>query len=373
VLDRIAILQLDSVNVLCRSHYLPLFSRLGPYPRELIDRMAAHTAGPVRRELFEYWAHEASLVPLDMHPLFRWRMARAHLDPWGGVRRVAEQNPHLLDEIRELVKRDGPIRANQTGHAPRERRPGDMWNWHVGKVLLEYLFFAGEVTAARRVNFERLYDIPERVLPAETLGTPTPAPEDAHRELIRRAARAYGVATEPDLRDYFRLSHAVSKRAVAELVEAGDLIPVEVEGWTAPGYLWHQARLPRRVSARALLSPFDPLVWFRERTERLFGFHYRIEIYTPQPKRIFGYYVLPFLLGDALVARVDLKSDRQAGALRVQSAWLEDGADADHVAGELAEELRITAEWLGLSRVQVVPRGTLASRLSVALNSKAVP
>jgi uncharacterized protein len=365
VLDRVGILQIDSVNVFCRSHYLPVFARLGPYPRATLDTLTAHTAGPVRRELFEYWAHEASLVPVELYPYLRWRMAGRH--PWGGVRGIAERNPSLVDEVRELVKRNGPIRANETGLSRPDRAPGDMWNWHDGKVALEYLFFTGEVTAARRVNFERLYDIPERVLPLEILDSPTPSPEEAQRELVRIAARAQGVGTEPDLRDYFRLPHAASKAAVEALVESGELMPVAVQGWKAPAYLWHEARRPRRVSARALLSPFDSLVWFRERTERLFGFHYRIEIYTPAPQRRFGYYVLPFLLGDSLVARVDLKSDRQAGVLRVQSAWLEDGADAGRVALELAAELQVTASWLGLTGVEVMPRGDLAGELVQAV------
>lgn len=369
VLARIAILQIDSVNVFARTHYMPLFSRLGPYPREALDKLTAHTAGPVRRELFEYWAHEASLVPVELEPLLRWRMERARADAWGGMRRVARDNPNLLEEVMTLVGEQGPIRASETGIARPARIPGEMWNWHDGKVALEFLFWAGRVTAARRINFERLYDLPERVLPAEVLAVPTPSVQAAQRELVRIAARAYGVATEPDLGDYFRLPRADSKARVAELVEAGELLPVAVDGWRAPAYLWPQARRPRRITARALLSPFDSLIWFRERTERLFGFRYRIEIYTPAPKRIHGYYVLPFLLGESLAARVDLKSDRQAGVLRVQSAHLEDGADPYYVAGELAEELATTAQWLGLSGVEVVPRGDLAPDLAKAVAS----
>jgi uncharacterized protein len=371
VLARIGILQLDSVNVFCRSHYLPIFARLGPYPRELLDRLTAHTDGPVRRELFEYWAHEASLVPVDLHPLLRWRMARAESEPWPGIRRIAGEQPELLVDVLKLVHANGPIRASDTGIPRPAPRPGHMWNWHDGKIALEYLFYAGEVTAARRVNFERLYDLPERVLPAEVLAAPTPAPADAHRGLIRIAARAHGVATEPDLRDYFRMSHQATKRAVGALVRSGELDPVDVDGWSAPAYLWHEARVPRRVGARALLSPFDSLVWFRERTERVFALRYRIEIYTPAAERVYGYYVLPFLLGDSLVGRVDLKSDRQAGVLRVQAAHLEDGHDPRHVAAELAEELAITATWLGLDAVTVMPRGNLADELKAAVGRDA--
>jgi uncharacterized protein YcaQ len=367
VLARIAILQIDSVNVFSRTHYLPLFARLGPYPRELLDTLTAHTAGPVRRELFEYWAHEASLVPVELEPLLRWRMQRATADAWGGMRRIARDNPTLLDDVMTLVAQQGPIRAGETGIARPVRTPGQMWNWHDGKVALEFLFWAGRVTAARRVNFERHYDLPERVLPAAVLAVPTPTVEAAQRELVRIAARACGVATEPDLGDYFRLPRADSKARVAELVDAGELLATEVDGWQAPAYLWPAARRPRRVSARALLSPFDSLIWFRERTERLFGFRYRIEIYTPAPKRVYGYYVLPFLLGESLVARVDLKSDRQAGVLRVQAAHLEDGADPYYVAAELAEELAVTAQWLGLSGVVVMPRGDLAPDLAKAV------
>jgi uncharacterized protein YcaQ len=243
-----------------------------------------------------------------------------------------------------------------------------MWNWHDGKIALEYLFYAGRVTTAKRVNFERYYDLTERVVPAEILGRPTPSEPDAKRELVRISARALGVATEPDLRDYFRISHAATKAAVAELIEQGELLPVEVAGWGAPAYLWAEARRPRRITARALLSPFDSLVWYRERTERIFGFHYRIEIYTPEPKRQFGYYVLPFLLGEELVGRVDLKADRQNGVLRVQSAWLELGQDPQYVARELAAELATTAEWLGLGGVEVVPRGDLAKDLAGAVD-----
>ena len=367
VLGRIAILQLDSVNVFSRTHYLPLYSRLGAYPRELLDELSGHTAGTVRRELFEYWAHEASLVPVRLQPLLRWRMARAHADAWGGMRRVARDNPGLLDQVRALVAAQGPIRAGQTGVRRPAREAGQMWNWHDGKVALEYLFWAGEVTAARRVNFERLYDLPERVLPAEVLATPTPAEADAQRELVRIAARACGVATEPDLGDYFRLPRSESKARVAELVAAGELEPVQVDGWRAPAYLWPAAVRPRQVRARALLSPFDSLIWFRERTERVFGFRYRIEIYTPAARRVFGYYVLPFLLGERLVARVDLKSDRAGGVLRVNGAFTEAGVDVTEVADELAEELRAVARWLGLGAVSVGRRGDLAGPLAAAL------
>ena len=369
VLDRVGLLQLDSVNVFCRSHYMPVFSRLGPYPREALDKLTAHTAGPVRRELFEYWGHEASLIPIELQPHLRWRMDRANEEAWGNMVRVARDFPGLIEDTFELVERAGPIRSGDTGIPRPEPRPGHMWNWHDGKVALEYLFWSGRVTAARRVNFERYYDLPERVLPAEVVGTPTPSVGEAQRELVRVAARAYGVATEPDLGDYFRLPRAESKLRVAELVAAGELQPVTVDGWKAPAYLWPDARRPRRIDVRALLTPFDSLVWFRERAERLFGFRYRIEIYTPAPKRVHGYYVLPFLLGDSLVARVDLKSDRQAGVLRVPGAFAEPGVDVAHVADELAEELAITAKWLGLDGVVVGERGDLAAPLSHAVGS----
>jgi uncharacterized protein YcaQ len=367
VLDRIAILQIDSVNVFSRAHYLPVFARLGPYPRETLDRLTGYTAAPGRPEMFEYWAHAASLIPVGLQPLLRWRMRRAHVEPWPAIRRIAKDNPELLDDVRQLVTDNGPIRAGDTGIPRPAPRPGHMWNWHDGKVALEYLFYEGWVTTAKRINFERYYDLTERVLPPEVLSAPTPSDDDAKRELTRIAARALGVATEPDLRDYFRISHASSKAAVADLVATGELIPVEVDGWGAPAYMWHDARRPRGIPARALLSPFDSLVWYRERTERIFGFHYRIEIYTPEPKRQFGYYVLPFLLGDALAGRVDLKTDRQAGVLRVQSAWIELGHDPHYVAAELAEELALTASWLGVDRIEVMPRGDLSKELAAAI------
>jgi hypothetical protein len=367
VVDTMGLLQLDSVNVLSRSHYLPVFARLGPYPREILDRLTGHTAGRMQREYVEYWAHEASLVPLATHPLLRWRMARAQDEAWGGMQRVAREQPQLLDEVRRLVAERGPVRSGDVLVERPPKQPGQMWNWHAGKVALEYLFWAGEIGAARRVNFERHYDLIERVLPAHIHNQPTPPREDAQRELVRIAARAYGVATEPDLGDYFRLPRADSKLRVAELVEAGELLPVTVAGWDAPGYLWPAARRPRRVRARALLSPFDPLVWFRERARRLFGFHYRIEIYTPAAQRVYGYYVLPFLLGEALVGRVDLKADRQACVLRVQSAWAEPGVDHAEVAVELAAALAELAGWLGLDGVRVTGPGDLAPALAAVL------
>ena len=367
VLDRIAVLQIDSVNVFSRAHYLPVFARIGNYPRETLDRLTGYQPRPNGQEMFEYWAHAASLLPVAVHPLMRWRMDRAHTEPWPGIRRIAKENPGLLEDILQLIKDEGPITAGDTGIPRPAPRPGHMWNWHDGKTALEYLFYEGRVTTAKRVNFERYYDLTERVLPPDVLAAPTPTEAEAKLELTRIAARALGVATEPDLRDYFRISHSTSKVAVAQLVESGELIPVEVLGWAAPAYVWHEARRPRGVPARALLSPFDSLVWFRERTERLFGFRYRIEIYTPEKQRQYGYYVLPFLLGDMLVGRVDLKSDRQAGVLRVQSAWIELGHDPHYVAAELAEELARTAAWQGLDRIEVVERGDLAKELAAAL------
>jgi hypothetical protein len=341
-----------------------VFSRLGPYDRARLDRIAGHGSEKVDRRLIEYWAHEASLIPLELHPLFRWRMAGVQREAWGSIARIARDQPELVAETLDLVAQQGPIRARDTGAVRPPPRAGHMWNWHDGKVALEYLFFTGRVAAARRINFERLYDTIGRVLPAEIGDRPTPSVPDAQRELVRIAAGALGVATEPDLGDYFRLPRSASKQRVAELVATGELIPVEVQGWRAPAYLWPAARQPRRLHARALLSPFDSLIWFRQRTERLFGFRYRIEIYTPAAKRTHGYYVLPFLLGDTLVARVDLKSDRQRGALLVQGAFAEPGVDRAHVAAELAAELRLVADWLGLEEVSIAARGDLSEELA---------
>ena len=366
-MQRLGVLQLDSVNVFSRSHYMPVFSRLGPYDRDRLDRIAGHGAGRIDRRLIEYWAHEASLIPLELHPLFRWRMAAVDEQAWGSIARVVREQPELVARTLELVAEQGPIRARDTGAVRSPPRAGHMWNWHEGKVALEYLFFTGQVAAARRVNFERLYDVAQRVLPVEIRDRPTPSPADAQRELVRVAAQALGVAAEPDLGDYFRLPRAASKARVAELVATGELIAVEVRGWDTPAYLWHEARRPRRLHARALLTPFDSLIWFRPRTERLFGFRYRIEIYTPAAKRIHGYYVLPFLLGDTLVARVDLKSDRQRGALLVRGAFAEPGVDTATVARELAQELRLVAGWLGLGDVRAEGGGDLMAELRTAL------
>lgn len=365
VIDRVGMLQIDSVNVLSRSHYLPVFARLGPYPREALDRMTGYDGGSTRRrrELFEYWAHAASLLPVATQPLLRWRMQRAHLEHWASIRRFASENPGVIEDMLALVTEQGPIVAGDTGIPRPPPRPGHMWNWHVGKIALEYLFYEGRITTAKRVNFERYYDLTERVLPPEVLAAPTPSEPDAMRELVRIAARAHGVATDADLRDYFRISHRATRAATAELVATGELVRAVVDGWSAPAYVWHEARRPRAVHAQALLSPFDSLIWFRERTERLFGFHYRIEIYTPQVQRRYGYYVLPFLLGDSLVGRVDLKADRQAGRLRVQSAWIEAGHDSRCVAAALADELATTATWLGLDGIAVASRGNLSTDL----------
>jgi hypothetical protein len=364
VLGRVGLLQIDSVNVLVRSHYLPLYSRLGAYPPTLLDR-AAYRAP---RELFEYWGHEASLLPVATHPLLRWRMDRAASDAWGGMRRIQAERPGFVDEIRALVAARGPVGAGEIA-GPRAVRAGPWWDWDDTKTALEWLFYTGEVTTASRRGFERLYDLTERVLPAQVLAAPTPAPAEAHRGLVRIAARALGVATERDLRDYFRLSVADARAAVAALAEEGDLVPVRVEGWRQPGYLDPAARLPRRVHAAALLSPFDSLIWERSRTERLWDFRYRLEIYTPAHKRVHGYYVLPFLLGEQLVARVDLKADRGAGVLRVPGVHLEDGHTAGAVAAELAPALHRLAAWLGLDGVAPPVAGDLVAPLSRALRA----
>ena len=362
VLSRIGLLQIDSVNVLVRSHYLPLFSRLGAYPAALLERAAYRRP----RVLFEYWAHEASLLPVAVQPLLRWRMARAEHEAWGNVKRIQAERPGFVAEVLDMVRERGPVGAGEL-EDERPRRAGPWWDWHDAKVALEWLFFTGAVSTAKRRNFERLYDLTERVIPAEVLATPTPEPAEAHRGLIRLAARALGVATEKDLRDYFRLSPAQAKPAIAALAEEGTLVPVAVEGWRQPGFFDPEARVPRRVEAAALLSPFDSLIWERSRTERLWGFRYRLEIYTPAPKRVHGYYVLPFLLGDDLVARVDLKADRKAGALRVQAAHLESGRSAGDVAVALAGQLAELAGWLGLDAVTPPAAGDFAKPLASAL------
>jgi uncharacterized protein YcaQ len=294
-------------------------------------------------------------------------MDAADTEAWGSMTRIQRERPAFVAALLERIRDEGPLKASQLQEV-RPNRPGSMWNWHAGKAALEYLFFTGRLTArARTTGFERVYDLPERVLPAEVLQTPTPSRAEAMRELIRTAARALGVATEKDLRDYFRLAPGDARTAIAELADAGMLQRVDVAGWGRPAWLDPEARRPRWIRARALLSPFDSLVWERPRVERIFGFRYRLEIYTPAVKRVHGYYVLPFLLGDQLLARVDLKADRQAGVLRVQATHAEDGAEQAFVADALAEELRLMADWLELDDVEVAPAGDLAPELGRVL------
>ena len=360
VLQRSHLLQIDSVNVLVRAHYMPLFSRLGAYERELLDRSAYH---PKKRAAFEYWGHEASLIRLDLHPLFRWRMAQAARGEgtYGGLSRFGRERRPFIEEVRREVEARGPMGAGELSAGGKGQ--GSWWGWSDGKRALEWLFWAGRVTTAARRGFERVYDLPERVLPPGILGLPTPCEAEAHRALVRVAAGALGVATERDLRDYWRLDPLDARQAVAALVEAGDLAPVEVEGWSGPAYLARDAVVPRRLKVSALVSPFDPLLWERPRAERLFGMRYRIEIYTPAHLREHGYYVLPFLWGDRVAARVDLKADRKTRRLLVQAAHAEPGAPTD-TAVALAGELALLSRWLGLDAIEVAERGDLSQILA---------
>ncbi len=362
-IDRLGVLQIDSVNVVSRTHYLPLFSRLGAYPRPLLDEIAWGR----KPALIEYWAHEASLLPAATHPLFRWRMddARQGVGTWKGIARFLRTHPDFIDRVLAEIERRGPMPASELNLGAAGAK--GWWGWSEGKRALECLFWIGDLTAAtRRGTFERVYGIADKVLPKAIRETPTPDREAAQRELIRIAARAQGVATERDLRDYFRMGVAETKARIAELVEMGHLAPATVTGWGLQAFLDPAARRPRKVSANALLSPFDNLIWFRERTERLFGVRVRLEIYTPAHKRVHGYYVLPFLQGEAITARVDLKAERKKGVLLVQSAHSEPGANA-HTPDLLAGELRLMAGWLGLDKVQVQVKGDLAGALASAL------
>ncbi|MEM9517428.1 MAG: crosslink repair DNA glycosylase YcaQ family protein [Actinomycetota bacterium] len=334
------LIQIDSVNVLVRSQELPLYARLGAHPRTLIPDASGDG------ELFEYWVHEASHVPIELHPYLRWHMDRDHR--WGGVNRLFEARPRFIDDVLDRIERDGPIVAGDLKQ--RQGPKGTWWDWDDGKIALEYLFHRGLVAAVRRPNdFARVYDLAERVLPADVLATPAVPETDARKELLVRAARHHGVGTVEDLTDYHRQRNPPCRPLIPELVEDGRLVEVTVEGWAKPAYMHPDAVLPRRVEATALLSPFDPVVWNRDRTERLFDFRYRIEIYVPKAKRQFGYYVLPVLIGDRLVGRVDLKADRADGVLRVLALFVEEHAERREVREAIEPELTAMADWLGLA------------------------
>lgn len=364
-IQQMGVLQIDSVNVLTRSQFLPLFSRLGTYDQSLLARAAAKKP----RRITEYWAHQAAYIPVALHPLFRWRMEAYGREAWGSILRAGAEHADVVEEVLAAVGELGPRTASQLtaalGHPPDALREHWGWNWSVVKTACEFLFFTGELAVATRTaQFERVFDLPERVLPPEVVAAPTPSTHEATRELIRIAARAHGVATVKCLADYWRTRAAPTREAIGELVAEGTLHTVSVNGVDA--YLHSDATFPRRLNARALLSPFDPLIWERNRTQWLFNFHYRIGIYTPAAQRVHGYYVLPFLLDDALVGRVDLKADRASGRLLVQSAWQESGAPTG-IATELAGELRAMADWLELDNVVVAPRGDLAAELDAAV------
>jgi len=359
VLDRIGLVQLDSVNVFERSHYLPLFARLGAYDKSLLDRLVFGRYS----DYLEYWAHEAAIIPAETWPLYRWRMDanRARYSTPGSW--VAENGP-MLDWLRAELTDRGAVAASEIEH-DSGKGAGGWWGWSEVKTGLEWLFRFGEAVSAGRSRFERRYALASSALPPAVFEREVPR-SDAIRELLLLSARAHGVGILADFADYYRIKSEPARAAVHELVDAGELLPVTVEGWNRPAYLHRDARIPRRVEATALLSPFDPVVWERRRAERMFGFHYRIEIYTPAPKRIFGYYTLPLLIDDRLVGRVDLKSDRQNRVLRVQSSWTEVEAPPE-TAARLAPLLRETAAWQGLDAIEVMGRGNLAGAVAAEL------
>jgi len=352
--QRLGLLQLDSVNVLERSHYLPVFARLGAYDKTQLDTLTFARRGPYR----EYWAHEAALIPLDDWPLFRFRMqdyrdyfARAG-DPW------LNAHADTLAWLRAELAEKGPLPASKIERDANAPRRGSWWEWDEVKRGLERMFRVGEVVSGGRTRFERIYALPEQVMPAEVQGREVPREEAVHT-LMERSARAHGIGTLSDLADYYRLKTADAKPALQRLLDEGVVREVTVPGWNRTAFLHRDARIPRRIEATALLSPFDPVVWERDRALRMFGFHYRIEIYTPAPKRQFGYYTLPVLVDEALVGRIDLKNDRQRGVLRVQSAWREEGTPAG-IAERIVPTLRELAAWQGLGDLEVVGRGDLA-------------
>ena len=367
VFGRLGLLQIDSVNVLVRSHYLPLFSRLGPYEPELFDRFTYE-----HLEAFEYWGHAASIIRSDLQPALRWRMVSAH--SFSGMRDWVADNTELIERVHAEVLAAGPVSAGDLEE--KTTKKGPWWGWGDTKRALEHLFHAGRVGARRRGNFERTYCDPGSVLPQSVLDQPTPTEPAAMRALLTQAAQGHGVGTARDLADYFRLPITKVRPLLDEMVLDGTLEAVEVEGWPRPAYRHPQARLPRGVDARALVSPFDSVMWERDRVERLFGFRYRIEIYVPEAKRVHGYYVLPFLMGDRYVARADLKADRSGSRLLVQAAFAEGGVDEGEggvdrgdVADALAIELRSMASWLGLDDVTVRDRGDLAPALTAGCQS----
>ncbi len=354
----IGLLQIDSVNVLARSHLIPVFSRLGSYPVPVLESLA-WPARSADRGLLESWAHVASLIPTSLQPLLRWRQERlrAEMEPRAG--RLRREHPGLFDRLVQLLAERGPMSAGEIETALQVPGAGGgaWWGWSTTKSVCEYLFLVGEIGVADRRGFERRYDVIERIVPPSVLAAPTPTPSDAQRALVDHAARAHGIGTVGDLADYFRIGVAHTRAALADLAEEGVVAPVAVDGWREPAFLHRDARIPRTVRGSALICPFDPLIWYRQRTERLFGMRFRIEIYTPAPKRVHGYYVLPLLSGDRLVGRFDLKADRAESRLLVQASWHEPGEDPARVARDAAPELRRMADWLGLDDVVVRPRG----------------
>ena len=363
---RTGVLQVDSVNVLQRAHYMPLYARMGPYDIDLLRRAAS---GRDRR-LVEYWAHVQAYMPVDLWPAMRFRMERFREQNFGWW---CDVDHDLKTELFAHIADRGALPASALDDGRERSRDHWGWNWSAARKALDILYRTGDLAIAGRTSqFEVIYDLPERVLPAVHLDAEPLSAAEAHRELVRRAARSHGVATVRHLADYYRCSAQETTQAVRELVEAGELLPVTVDGWSRPAYLHADARLPRRIPARTLLSPFDPVVWERSRAEDLFDFRYRIEIYVPAAQRTHGYYVLPFLLGDRIVARVDLKADRATGRLLVQGAFAEPNAP-DTMAAELAVELRRVAGWLGLADILTAPHGDLAPVLAAEVSAPAAP
>lgn len=358
VVDRVGVVQLDSVNVVARAHFLPFFARLGNYPMDLADRIGWGTG-----EMVEYWAHEASLIPVRDWPLFRHRMEKNW--HWPSMDRWMADNPGPIDLVLKEVTKRGALRPGDLENHSNASR-GPWWDWSDAKLALEALFFTGRLTVAERVNFIRHYDLPERVLPAEIVAAEVDE-DTARRQLLKQAVRHHGIGTVADIRDYYRMGNQSSARLLAAIAQEGEVEEVQVAGWKGPVYMGSAARVPRSIEGLAVLCPFDPVIWFRPRTERLFDFHYRIEIYTPPAKRIFGYYVFPVLLDGELVGRVDLKADRQAGLLRVRGSYVEEGQDPARVAGPLAAEMKTMAAWLSLDDVAVEKRGNLAKALRKAV------